>query len=245
MADRKVLGTLAASGDKVFIHAEAMATVTFQIAAGLVGTVTFEATNDDAAAPAFDSVPAERLSSGSRALTAVNPSGLYRIDAAGYRGVQVRVSAFTSGTTGTNGVIANASSVPFARESENYDEQILASGARTTTQTTGDFTMRWGTGAWFLLNVTANPGGAETLTFALQVKDGNNGAYKTITAFAATAAAANAAYSYGIFPGAVVTSAIGNTLVQGLPLSRQYRVVVTHSGAGSWTYSLGAMYVKS
>jgi len=112
--DRKVTGTLGAAQDTVKVYSAGLATVTFQIPTGLTGTVTFEATNDDAASPTLVAVPATNVATGTRATTAANPAGIYRVDASGLRMVQARVSAYTSGTTGTNGVIANGSHAPFS-----------------------------------------------------------------------------------------------------------------------------------
>ena len=109
--DRKVAGTLRAAQDTVKVNSAGLATVTFQIASGLVGTVTFEATDDDAASPALKSIPATNISTDARAVTAANPNGIFRINSAGLRMVQARVSAYTSGSAA---VIANGSSVPFS-----------------------------------------------------------------------------------------------------------------------------------
>lgn len=109
--DRKVTGTLGAAQAKVTVNSAGLAVVTFQFPAGLVGTVTFEATNDDAASPTLVSIPATNVATGTRATTAANPSGIYRVDASGLRTVQARVSAYTSGSVA---VIANGSFAPFA-----------------------------------------------------------------------------------------------------------------------------------
>lgn len=111
--DRKISGTLAAAQDTVRVFSGGMKTVTFQFTAGLVGTVTFEATNDDAAAPAataYDTILAEDVTAGTTAVTVVNPAAgqIFRINAAGIRTVQARVSAFTSGSAA---VVANVTGV--------------------------------------------------------------------------------------------------------------------------------------
>ena len=122
--------------------------------------------------------------------------------------------------------------------------QLLASAARTATTSTPVQTDVQHTGVRLFLNATANPGGAETLTVSIEMVDPV--AYKdgtvvssAITAFAATAAAANDEYVYELYPGSVETSATANHEVQGGSLPTLWRVKVTHSGAGSWTYTLG------
>ena len=109
--DRKVTGTLGAAQDTVKVYSAGLATVTFQIAAGLTGTVTFEATDDDAASPTLKVIPATNISTDARATTAVNPNGIYRVNSAGLRMVQARVSAYSSGSAA---VIANGSNVSFS-----------------------------------------------------------------------------------------------------------------------------------
>lgn len=122
--------------------------------------------------------------------------------------------------------------------------QLLASAARTATNSTPVQTDFEHTGVRLFLNVTANPGGAETL--AVQVEMVDPVAYKdgtvvsrAVTAFAATAAAANDTYVYELYPGSVETSATASHEVQGGSLPTLWRVKVTHSASGSWTYTLG------
>ena len=122
---------------------------------------------------------------------------------------------------------------------------LLASAARTTAlQGTGpDQGNTRSRGVYLFLDVTANPGGAETLTVAIQIKDKVSGKYRTITAFTAAAAATNATYIYALYPSVTETAATANLEVQSLPLPALWRAVVTPSASGSWTYSLAAQTV--
>ena len=103
-------------------------------------------------------------------------------------------------------------------------------------------------GVRLFLNVTANPGGAETLTVSVDMVDpalnpvsgyaAPASSTRTITAFPATTAAASGTYVYELYPGGVETAATANHEVQGGTLPSFWRPTVTHSASGSWTYSL-------
>ena len=119
----------------------------------------------------------------------------------------------------------------------------LSSAARTTPTTTADQVNYNGRGLILILTVTANPGGAETLTVSIQAKVNSVATYKTIISFAVTAAAANDTYVYMLYPGAVETAATGQLEIQGLPAPRSWRATVTHSASGSWTYQLESQQI--
>lgn len=121
---------------------------------------------------------------------------------------------------------------------------LLASAARTATNSTAVQTDLTHPGVRLFLNVTANPGGVETLAVQIEMIDPVSYATGTvlgraITAFPATTAAANATYVYELYPGAIETVATANHEVQGGSLPTLWRATVTHSAAGSWTYTLG------
>lgn len=123
---------------------------------------------------------------------------------------------------------------------------LLSSAARTATQSLPIIKSANHSGVRLFLNVTANPGGAETLTVSIDMVDpasnpasgGTAAVVRTITAFPAAAAATNATYVYELYPGAVETAATANYEVQGGSLPTFWRPVVTHSSSGSWTYTL-------
>lgn len=122
-------------------------------------------------------------------------------------------------------------------------ETLLASAARIASTDGPDQTNNRASGVYLFLDVTANPGGAETLTVAIQIKDKPSGKYRTLTSFPNAAAATNATYIYCLRVGAAETVAIANVEVQSLPLPALWRAIVTHSASGSWTYSLAAQTV--
>jgi hypothetical protein len=83
-----------------------------------------------------------------------------------------------------------------------------------------------------------------TLTLSLELRDPASGKYLPLTAFAVTKKAkeleAGATLAYTIYPGAAETAAVGGHEVMALALPGKWRVKVTHSAGGKWTYSVGA-----
>lgn len=127
------------------------------------------------------------------------------------------------------------------RGNTNPSSGLLASAARTATTTTADQTLVSGQGVILYLNVTANPGGAETLSLKIQAKDNQSGAYVDIADAGVVITAANGTRVLVASPGVVQADyAGGGTVVWAKSVRVPYlwRAVVTHSGAGSWTYSL-------
>jgi hypothetical protein len=122
---------------------------------------------------------------------------------------------------------------------------LLASAARTTTTNSADQTNYNATGVVISVDFTATPNNAETITVSLQAKDPVSAKYVTITAFTALTASALGAtpttetYLYSLYPGALETAATAKHEVQALALPRTWRVAMTHSAGGSWTYSVG------
>ena len=115
---------------------------------------------------------------------------------------------------------------------------LLASAARTTT---GSGTVEGPTngemsGVVLILDVTAVPT-VETLTPAVEIWIPGKGDWIAITAF--TAQSATGTYVYFISSGGIETAAIANQEVAAVPLPLgRWRVKVTHSASGSFTYSL-------
>ena len=130
----------------------------------------------------------------------------------------------------------------YDRSRNNVETQVVSRVLQATTYTGSDRANYNGRGVTGFLNVTANPGGAQTLTFTLEVKDELGGdAYVAV----ATSGAVLAAGGLGLFmiqcyPGDAVTAtvAIANVYTQVLKLPRTYRWIVTHSGAGNWSYTV-------
>lgn len=124
------------------------------------------------------------------------------------------------------------------------DIALLESEARVASAPTGDVRTTVGDrGALLVLDVTKAPNANETLTVSIQAKDEVTGKYVTVTGFAASKKGEElgegTTLAFTVYPGAAETAAVGSHEVQALPIPRHWRAVVTHSGAGSWTYSLG------
>lgn len=122
---------------------------------------------------------------------------------------------------------------------------LLPSTARTATTSTSDVTLTGTRGVQLYIDFTATPNNSETATVSIEAKDPASGKYQAMTAFAALTASGlganptTATYLYTIYPGGAETAATANHEVQALPLPQVWRVKVTHSSSGSWTYTLG------
>jgi hypothetical protein len=116
-------------------------------------------------------------------------------------------------------------------------DTVLASAARTTTQTSDDFTKTSEQAVTFVLVVSAVPT-VETLVLTIQGKD-NLGNYYTLVSTTASAAAGTFTATAGLGVATLANVAIGTALPD------VYRVVVTHSASGSFTYSLGRNTVST
>lgn len=122
---------------------------------------------------------------------------------------------------------------------------LLPNEARIATTVTPDVVAIAGQrGVLLTLDITKAPAAADVLTLQLEAKDPASGKYLPITTFAASKKGeelgGGATLGFTVYPGGLETAATANHEVQGLPLPRKFRVKVTHSGAGSWTYSVGA-----
>lgn len=122
----------------------------------------------------------------------------------------------------------------------------LPSAARTTTQNILGSTLldpasvgsaEIGAGICAYLNVTAVPT-VETLILKIQEQNPISGAWSDVAGMATSAQAASGQIKLKVFPG-IVAVAPGVTIVQ-VPdiLPPIWRIVVVHSAAGSFTYSL-------
>jgi hypothetical protein len=110
---------------------------------------------------------------------------------------------------------------------------VLASLARTTTQTQADQANVGGRGIVVVLDMTAVGTGSVTLT--IQGKDPASGKYYTLLAGAAVTT--NSTNVYRVYPG--LTAAANATASDVLP--RTWRVLVTANNANSAVYSVGAV----
>ena len=118
---------------------------------------------------------------------------------------------------------------------------LLASGARTTTQTIGPYvnpdSIGDVIGIEVVLDLTAFTTAA-SLTLSIEEWNQGAGAYRTV--LAATALAANGVKRLLITP---ITPTAANATQSGL-VGNQYRVVVTHGNANSHTYSVTAKILR-
>ena len=155
------------------------------------------------------------------------------------------LNADSSGAAAVNALVALAAEYRYAGDVAGFQRQrgpdsatLLSSTPRTATTATADQTNLSHRGVVLFLDVTAAPGGGETLTVEIQGKDPTSLKYVPLATFTAVSATGTTAYTF--YPGAVETVAVAGHEVQGLVLPRSWRTRVVHSAAGSWTYSLGA-----
>lgn len=113
--------------------------------------------------------------------------------------------------------------------------QILASGARTTTQTGKDMSNVGGKGIVVVLDMTTV--GTGSVTLSIDGKDPVSGKYYNLLTGAAVTT--NSTNVYRVYPG--LTAAANATANDVLP--RTFRVVVTANNANSATYSVGAILI--
>ncbi len=120
----------------------------------------------------------------------------------------------------------------------DYNVAVLAFAARTA-YTLSDPQVNPSTGAYIMLDVTAVPGGGQTLQMFVDILE-PDGSY---TAIYQTAALSTVGLrKYLIYPGAVDDGA-QLTGVTRLPMPRTWRARMTPSAAGSFTYGVGAFYI--
>lgn len=118
----------------------------------------------------------------------------------------------------------------------NNDELIIfPSAVRNTSTTSEDFINHNARGVSIFINITAVPG-VDTITPRLEWKDPASGVYINVATGTARAAA-------GLF---ILTSYPGTGGTGGQDFSRQlvrtWRLVMVHSAATNFTYSVGASY---
>lgn len=119
----------------------------------------------------------------------------------------------------------------------NLSATGLASAARTAT-TNVDITTYNARGIMLLLNVTANPGGGETLSLKLRAKESVAGGYLDIADAGVLFTAANGLKGLVVMPGTVAADLVSGLTGKSAPIARTVNAIVTHSSTGGWTYSL-------
>jgi hypothetical protein len=130
--------------------------------------------------------------------------------------------------------------VTWDRVRNNTEGTLFPSAARTSTQSTPTQTNYNSKGVILYLNVTANPGGSETLSINFHYVDPVSNNVTTQIATLITQPAVNGMYTLHLYPGASsAPTDPANNKSFSLPLPRQWQAAIAHSGSGSWTYSLG------
>jgi hypothetical protein len=119
----------------------------------------------------------------------------------------------------------------------NTVQIVLPSAVRTATTTSTSFGNQSFKGAHVILNITVAPG-AQSLTLAINAQDPVSGTvYPILTGTAITTTGINI---YKVYPGiGTVANGAASDMLPNL-----WNVSVTHSGGGSWTYSVGAFLDK-
>lgn len=152
----------------------------------------------------------------------------------------------TTGFNNNEGAIVAAIQCQYNRQgsgagyvalSTNESDTLLPSAVRATTTNGSDQTNFHYKGLHVIFDITAVPG-VDTVLLTIQGKDPVSGKYYTILAGAAEVGIATRVYK--VCPG---ITAAANVSVSDL-LPRDWRIIVTHSGAGNFTYSVGAQLVQ-
>jgi hypothetical protein len=177
-------------------------------------------------------------------------------DSAGNWGVAVRgnnsgIGAYgnnsSDGSTGANVLNVDPllmnSAGSWDRQRNTLDGTLLASSARTATTNSPDQTNYNGRGVSVVLNVTANPGGIETLSLKIQGKDSISGNYYDIADATVLFTAGNGTKVLTVYPGVLAADFVAGDTGKSAVVPRTWRAVVTHSSTGSWTYSLSGVTI--
>lgn len=141
-------------------------------------------------------------------------------------------------------IMLGANGVETDRLRGNEVQTLLASAARTATATTAPVQNTQWRGIALTLNVTANPGGGQTLSLKLQQFANEPADYHDYADAGVVFTAANGRVTLLIYPGVTDADLVAGVIAKNAPCPTQVRAVVTHSGVGSWTYSLSYELIK-
>lgn len=144
--------------------------------------------------------------------------------------------AFSAGNLRTFSQPFHFNGTTYDRERGNTEEIILASAARTATESSADFTNYNAKGIKVVIDVTADPATA-SVVFDIEGKDPISGNYYPLLTSAAIVAVGTTILT--VFPGVSETANIKASDV----LPRTYRVTATHADADSITYSVSGALV--
>jgi hypothetical protein len=152
------------------------------------------------------------------------------------------------GDDGGTGILQQTAShvfngTTYDRQRGNTEITGLASAARTTDTNSAALTNYNGKGLAVLLDVTTNPGSAETLQLIIQGQDAESTTWYDLTSDAAQTFGGGAGTRvHHVYPG-IGSAAAGIDAATSVLLPRTYRVRVVHSAEGEWTYSVGVSVV--
>lgn len=143
------------------------------------------------------------------------------------------LAAAQNGTTGAQAVaLMEYNGATHDRRRNNVEGTVIASAARTATNSSADQTNHNHRGVRVFINTSAI-GVAPSTVFSIEVKDPISGVYTSILASVAIAATGHVILTVG--PG---LTAAANT-VANMVLGRTWRVTATHGNGNSHTYSVG------
>jgi len=121
----------------------------------------------------------------------------------------------------------------------NTELTLLANATRSSTTLSAEQTSYNARGVIVWIYVSAVPGG-DTVALNVHAKDPVSGAFANWLRGGAVAGLGN--YDYVVYPGVVDTTAEVHG-EQAMPIPRSWRIQVVHSGAGNFTYSVGACLI--
>jgi len=124
----------------------------------------------------------------------------------------------------------------------NTEATVLATTKSGVTTKSDDQINYNAKGALFFFQIASSPASDScNVAFSIEGKDPVSGTYFTMLDDATEGA--TSVKIYAIYPGIADTES-KFTAFEEMPLPRTYRARITHTGAGSFTYSVGAMYVN-
>lgn len=125
------------------------------------------------------------------------------------------------------------------RQRANTLHTLLASAVRAATVNSSDQVNYNARGLFIFFSVTVVPG-VQTVTLTVTSKDSIAGTYEVLLTGGAEVGVCTRCYL--LYPGAGA-AANGIDVANAFPVPRTWRVTVTHSGAGNFTYSVGAALI--
>lgn len=237
-----------ATGNGTYVSVADRAFIVMQVSGTFTATITFEGTVDESN---WVAIQATNLNDGSVATIATS-AGLYAAPAAGLTRVRARISSYTSGSVTVTGhaIAEGPGATPPALTHgfndstwdpirNNVELTLLSSAARTATTNSSDQINYNAKGAIIFFDITAVPL-VDTVTLSVEGKDPVSGKYFTL--LEGSALSTTGQRLYAIYPGVADTDTKFDAFEE-MPMPRTWRVTVTHSGIGSFTYSVGAAMI--